>query len=256
MNGKHRVEIQSAEGTTIQSTIYDTFYFDGKMYALLLFCEDEEEILIVRAQEEGNSYTFSQIDDEDEFRLVVEYIQKCQDPDFMETELYKTLNTEEFNTGSYKTEDLGENMAVINESMYGWWKPRYLVNHNTRRAYEFIDMNQTLLTVTEEDIYWQSLTDLPEEAISNARALSFEFPSFIKQFKNGVAEVSWQLTPDGRYYMDADGYGMTDDDEVEIYGFIDTKGTVVVKFKNINKCYDELDKMREEAEKIVKFKKG
>ena len=52
--------------------------------------------------------------------------------------------------------------------------------------------------------------------------------------------------------MDEDGYGMTDDEEIEIYGFIDQNAKVVVKFKNINECYGELDKMRKEAEQIVK----
>lgn len=51
--------------------------------------------------------------------------------------------------------------------------------------------------------------------------------------------------------MDEDGFGMTDDEEVEIYGFIDTEGKVVVKFRNINECYGEPGKMRKEAERIV-----
>ena len=56
-------------------------------------------------------------------------------------------------------------MAVINETMWGWWNPHYLFNHNTKCAYEFIDGNQCLLTVTEDDIDWDSLKDLPEDAI-------------------------------------------------------------------------------------------
>ena len=67
-----------------------------------------------------------------------------------------------------------------------------------------------------------------------------------------MAKVSWQINPDGRYYMDEDGYGMTDDEETEIYGFIDQNAKVVVKFKNINEHYGELDKMRKEAEDIIK----
>jgi len=78
----------------------------------------------------------------------------------------------------------------------------------------------------------------------------------VKHLKqNGVAQVSWQLNPDGRYYMDEDGYGMTDDEEIEIYGFIDQNAKVVVKFKNINECYGELDKMRKEVEEIIKSRK-
>ena len=52
--------------------------------------------------------------------------------------------------------------------------------------------------------------------------------------------------------MDEDGFGMTDDEEIEIYGFIDQNAKVVVKFRNINEHYSELDKMRKEAEEIVK----
>ena len=62
------------------------------------------------------------------------------------------------------------------------------------------------------------------------------------------------LNPDGRYYMDDDGFGMTSDREIEIYGFIDQKAEVVVKFRYINDD-SELDKMRKEAEEIVRNKK-
>ncbi|MBE6253925.1 MAG: hypothetical protein E7105_00170 [Prevotella sp.] len=169
-----------------------------------------------------------------------------------EEKLYQELNTEEYKKRPYEYDDLGEGMGVIGETMCGWWKHRYLINHNTRCAYEFMDKHQILCTVTEDDIDWESLKNLPKDAQEEARALSFHFPSFIRSFKNGVAKVSWQLNPDGRYFMDEDGYGMTDDEEIEIYGFIDQKAKVVVKFRNINEDYSELDNMRKEAEEIVK----
>lgn len=166
--------------------------------------------------------------------------------------LYKVLNTEVYKKRPYEYSDLGEGMAVILESMWGWWKTRYLINHNTKCAYEFMNNGQNLVTVTEDDIDWESLENLPDDAIDSARALSAHFPTFIRKFENGVAQVSWQLNPDGRYYMDEDGYGMTDDKEIEIYGFIDQSAKVVVKFRYINKRYDELAEMRKEAEQIVK----
>ncbi len=43
--------------------------------------------------------------------------------------------------------------------------------------------------------------------------------------------------------MDEDGYGVTDDEEIEIYGFIVQNASVVFKFKNINENYRELNKM-------------
>ena len=45
-----------------------------------------------------------------------------------------------------------------------------------------------------------------------------------------MAEVEWQLNPDGMYYRDEDGFGMTDDEEINLYGTIDRKGKVVKKF--------------------------
>lgn len=106
-------------------------------------------------------------------------------------------------------------------------------------------------TVTENDIDWDSLKGLPEEALDRAHRLSAHFPTRIRNFKNGVAQVSWQLNPDGMYYMDEDGYGMTDDEEIEIYGFIDRKGKVVVKFQHINEDWNLLKAMRKEAETII-----
>ena len=186
---------------------------------------------------------------------IYEMISKMMGHENEAEKLYKILNTDVYKERPYEYSDLGEGMAVIGETMWGWWKHRFLINHNTKRAYEFMDKDQNLVTVTPDDIDWESLENLPEDAQNTARALSFHFPSFIRKFENGVAQVSWQLNPDGRYYMDEDGYGMTDDEEVEIYGFIDTEGKVVVKFKNINECYGELDKMRKEAENIVKTAK-
>lgn len=183
-----------------------------------------------------------------------EKIRKMLGHDSEAEKLYKVLNTDEYKKRPYEYSDLGEGMGVIGETMWGWYKHRFLINHNAKCAYEFMNKDQRLVTVTEDDIDWESLKNLPEDAIGRARALSFHFPSFIRHFENGVAEVSWQINPDGRYYMDEDGYGMTDDEEIEIYGFIDQNAKVVVKFRDINECYGELDKMRKEAENIIKSK--
>ena len=178
-------------------------------------------------------------------------ISKMSGNESYDEKLYQLLTTDRYRNRPYETNDLGEGMAVINETMWGWWKHRFLINHNTKCAYEFMDKDQKLVTVTQDDIDWDSLKELPEDVQRTARALSFHFPSFIRKFHNGVAEVSWQLNPDGRYYMDEDGFGMTDDEEVEIYGFIDQNAKVLVKFKNINENYRELEKMRKQAEEIV-----
>ena len=168
-----------------------------------------------------------------------------------EEKLYEVLQSDTYKSDLYKTEDLGEGMAVLYQNIWGYYKPRFVLNHNDKTAFEFMDSYMCLVTVSGEDIDWASLKKLPEEAIGRAEYLSFQFPSFVRGFQNGVARVDWQLNPDGRYYMDDDGFGMTDDEEIEIYGFIDTKGNVLVKFKAI-KDRKELEVMRKEAEEIVK----
>lgn len=39
-----------------------------------------------------------------------------------------------------------------------------------------------------------------------------------------------QINPDGRYFADEDGYGMTDDEEITLVGYIDRRGKAVGKF--------------------------
>ena len=166
--------------------------------------------------------------------------------------LYKVLNTTVYQDRPFETEDLGDDMSIVNEAIWEYWKPRYLMDHRAKCAYEFMNRDQCLVTVKLDDIDWDSLINIDKDAVRRARELDFHFPSFILKYKNDVAQVRWQLNPDGMYYMDEDGYGMTDDIEVNIYGFIGRTGKVLVKFKNI-KDDNELQEMRKEAEsKVIK----
>jgi hypothetical protein len=153
--------------------------------------------------------------------------------------------------GFMESEKLGEDMQVINERFGRFWKPRYLLNHATKCAYEFINSMCILQHVTDDDIDWNSLNNLPASAMARARQHNARFPSFISKFNNGVASVTWQLNPDGRYYMDEDGYGMTDDEEINIYGVIDTRCRVIVKFCAI-KSFDDLQRMKDRAIELLK----
>ena len=170
-----------------------------------------------------------------------------------EEKLYEVLQSNTYKSDLYKTEDLGEGMAVIYQVIWGWWKPRFVLNHNAKTAFEFMESHERLVTVTTDDIDFDSLKELPEDVVEVAQYLSIHFPTFIRWFHNGVAQVDWQLNPDGRYYQDDDGYGMTDDEEIEIYGFIDTNGNVLVKFRAI-KDSSELETMCKEAEDIVRYR--
>ena len=93
-----------------------------------------------------------------------------------------------------------------------------------------MDAGEYLVTVTDEDIDWTSLEGLSEEVIARAQNHDGHFPTIVYGFQNGIAEVMWQINPDGRYYMDDEGFGMTDDKEVALWGKIDRTGKVVVPF--------------------------
>lgn len=183
---------------------------------------------------------------------IIETLNKIMRRECEAEKLYTVLNTEIYKNRPFETEDLGDDMCVVNEAIWEYWKPRYLMDHRAKCAYEFMNRSQNLVTVRLDDIDWDSLLNIDKDAVRRAKELDFHFPSFILKYKNGVAEVRWQLNPDGMYYMDEDGYGMTDDQEVNIYGFIDRTGKVLVKFKNI-KNDGELIEMRKEAElKVTK----
>ena len=156
---------------------------------------------------------------------------KSNDIDMSEEEkLYRELCLSQYQGLSLVQNDLGEDMALVTQVIGRYWKPRYLMDKEARCAYEFMSIDEVLQIVTDEDIDWDSMKGLPQEAFDRAKAHSFHFPGHVYQYKNGVAEVEWQLNPDGMYYRDEDGFGMTDDEEINLYGAIDRKGKVVKKF--------------------------
>lgn len=163
-------------------------------------------------------------------------------------ELYLRLMTDDFRGNGYKWEKLGDKMESISTLVIDYWKQRYLLDHERKIALEIMDANQFWSHFTQNDIDWDSLEGLPEDAILNAKSMSAYFPSFIYSYNNGVAEVSWQLIPDGRYWMDDDGYGMTSDVETPVYAMVDRELNVLVKFRFINRDYKQLKEMRHEAE--------
>lgn len=156
---------------------------------------------------------------------------KSNDIDMSEEEkLYRELCISQYQGLPLVQNDLGEDMALVTQVIGRYWKPRYLMDKEARCAYEFMSIDEVLQIVTDEDIDWDSLKGLPQYAFERAKAHSFHFPGHVYQYKNGVAEVEWQLNPDGMYYRDEDGFGMTDDEEINLYGAIDRKGKVVKKF--------------------------
>lgn len=165
--------------------------------------------------------------------------------------LYQVLSTYDYSNGEFKIESLEEGMRIVYQSIWGWWKPRYLCNDGNQEALIVATEGLKWFFFSQEDINWDSLEGLSDDAISRAKSLDMEFPSFIGNFDNGFARVSWQLNPDGRYYMDDDGFGMTNDVEIEIYAFVDKELNILVPFRYIGGDWKQLEEMRKEAMRIL-----
>ena len=162
------------------------------------------------------------------------------------TELYRELLSARYKYGAYKKENLGEGMILVEELKGCYWKPRYLIDNEAETACELMDSDYCLLTITADDIAWETIDELPEKVKERARVLNAYFPTIISGYHDGVAEVKWQINPDGRYYMDSDGYGETDDKEVALFSYLDRKGKPLVKFRMV-KDPSELKEMKMEA---------
>ncbi|MCH5326581.1 MAG: hypothetical protein J1E29_05185 [Duncaniella sp.] len=165
-------------------------------------------------------------------------------------QLYRVLSSSAESRSAFEHSMLGENMEVVNMLYIDYWKPRYLLNHNTQCAYEFMDGNAHLAGISDADIDWDSLTGISDEYLFRIKSYNALFPTHIGHFENGTAEVQWQINPDGRYWMDEDGYGMTPDVEFNIYGYIDAACRVIVPYQAI-KDSDRRKEMRALAESIV-----
>lgn len=76
------VELADEDGNVTQCEIYDVVDFEGKTYVMLLPQEEGEEdpeIIVMEYVEEGEEGFFQNIDDEDEFDRVCEYIESLAD---------------------------------------------------------------------------------------------------------------------------------------------------------------------------------
>lgn len=165
-------------------------------------------------------------------------------------ELYDELKTSKYDNRPYhRITSMGDQMEIVEEVIDNYWRERFLVNHETKEAYILMNRDLTLPFISEKDVDWKGVETL--ENNSNAYSFSAYYQRFaVEKFKDGVALVEWTLYPDGRYFMDEDGYGMEDNDESVIYGFIDTHARVVIPFQA--KSWKELEKQRPEAVRIAK----
>lgn len=129
---------------------------------------------------------------------------------------------------NFSHRDLGCGMICFWNRGYGN-KQTILVNTVLQKAYNILDSMGHILSFSHDDIDWDSVNQLEHK--SSADRLEARYYFGIGAYKDGLARVDWMLYPDGRYFADADGFGMEDNDEVNIHAYIDTECRVVKKFR-------------------------
>ena len=111
-------------------------------------------------------------------------------------------------------------------------KQTFMVNTVLKKAYALSAANGYLVGFTKDDIEWDNVDKL--EHNGDAKRLVADYGGLgIDDYRDGIACVHWMLYPDGRYFADEYGFGMEDNDEVNIYAYIDTECRVLVKFQDM-----------------------
>ncbi len=78
------VEIYDENGQVVKCEVFDIIDFEGKTYTLLLPQDEDEigdsaEVIVMEYIEEGDDCYFQNIDDEEEFKRVCEYIESLEE---------------------------------------------------------------------------------------------------------------------------------------------------------------------------------
>lgn len=98
-------------------------------------------------------------------------IKKMMGQKSYDEKLYSILNVSSYAEYPWQKEDLGEGMFLISQVIREYWKPRFILNDRTKCAYEFMNSEEYMVTVTKDDINWESLGELCDKALEVAETV-------------------------------------------------------------------------------------
>lgn len=107
-----------------------------------------------------------------------------------------------------------------------------------------VDENGRLVGFTKKDVDYESVGKLEHSGDAYAMETCYGGIGRYWDFKDGICVLCWTLYPDGRYFADSDGFGMEDNDEVEVYAIIDRHMHVLIPFQSMTES-----EMRENCRK-------
>ncbi len=136
-------------------------------------------------------------------------------------------------TNNIVTQQLGNGYYISYNEVsngFGGYHPVNLVFHNDEKQLHrqitndigfFVDYPGHEKGAWEEDL---TMTFMP----------ATRFVIYVSKFVDSVCRFSWLVQPDGRYWMDEDGFGMTPDDEVWLYALLNEEGQFITPFFDKN----------------------
>lgn len=140
-------------------------------------------------------------------------------------ELFKFLFADS-NKGKYSFDDRKEGM------MMGWQDNShriFLINKDTEEAWEMVDANGKLCWDSSV-VNDESLHSLPYDAQMKAINMRQEHLE-IMNYRNGVTCATWRLQTEFHCGPDEDGFGMEDDEEINLYAVMDKYCNILVPFQ-------------------------
>lgn len=139
----------------------------------------------------------------------------------------RILDDIEANPSRYEIRQLlGDKIFRIDSSDGSMWLCRN--DGGTRRLITIVEHGEVKF-LTEADIEPSTLRLIKHQCPYLAFKARYRF--WVFPFTGSKAAVEWTVRPDGSYYADSDGFGMTDDEEITLHGFIDTNGRPIGKFR-------------------------
>lgn len=141
---------------------------------------------------------------------------------------YKWLLDYQQRSGEFWVSDCG--CGMVRYRSKGWNnKGLILADPAQEKAYLLVMPDGEISGFTADDFDWESIERSGYAYLARKLKVNYRFD--VGRFRDGVAEVYWMVNPDGSYYADEDGFGRTNDKEVNLYALIDTQCRVVRKFR-------------------------
>lgn len=138
----------------------------------------------------------------------------------------RILDDIETNPSRYEIMQLLGDKILRIDSSDGMWLCRN--DGGDRRLITLVEHGEVKF-LTEADIEPSAMRLIKQQCPYLAFKAHYRF--WVFPFTGNKAAVEWTVRPDGSYYADSDGFGMTDDEEITLHGFINTKGRPIGQFR-------------------------